>query len=344
MTKLRCASICFMTLLVYGCGNTTSTTGSAETSSKPPEVPVATIEEKDSCTKPFVQIGILKVGRQELGTLLRGTFGSAYFKDYNRDGGNKQAIEVLNIQPSNIEPIANGYDRFDYFILDTLTTAQENSVTGVYKCDFAIRVLGTEKKPRSIEVVVGEDDLTATKEQFDLPKEDIVLRGSVIIDRATVERYEEEGENAYLNDDGKLEQNSFYDLLKRLSWSSVSLGKLGSVIIEQVSNDYVSRAELATGSLSQAPISSQWAALYRFRNGAKTPAAEEAKSDASDGETARNASQTADTAESVSEPTYEEMFQQCMKQKMLEQEAAGLGTNENMREVLENECHSALEE
>ena len=76
----------------------------------------------------------------------------------------------------------------------------------------------------------------------------------------------------------------------------------------------------------------------------KTPAAEEVKSDASDDTTSSNESQTAGTAEAVSEPTYEEMLQQCMKQKMLEQEAAGLETNENMREVLENECHSALEE
>jgi hypothetical protein len=76
----------------------------------------------------------------------------------------------------------------------------------------------------------------------------------------------------------------------------------------------------------------------------KTPAVEEAKTDAPDGTSSNNESQTAGTADAVSEPTYEEMLQQCMKQKMLEQEAAGLETNENMREVLENECHSALEE
>lgn len=84
----------------------------------------------------------------------------------------------------------------------------------------------------------------------------------------------------------------------------------------------------------------------------KTPATDDTKSDASDSTASSNASQTADTAKSVSgptpeesEPTPEEMFEQCMKQRVLEHQSDNnREPNGSEMDMISAECGEVLQE
>jgi hypothetical protein len=315
-----CLVLLAITLTSCGSRDGAETNGSERTATK--LVPTPPLPQSDQCSGEIVQLAVLNTARWEFGTLLRGALGDQYWQPSRRDDANADAIKNLGLVGNVLNP-ANGYERWEYFTLDSASIKQTNKDTGAVQCAFVVRVFGSKARERSVSVIVGSDELTAKKMSFLLPEDDITLTGVGILNKPALEGYAKDG---YLLTDGSLGVQSLIFAFKKFRWTSVTLGRLGVVEIGDDIAPAVGRPENAARWLFEAPISRQWSRYYRFEGrdagtGSSVASDAPAQSEASEGE-----------------PSVDELVQQCVRQKILEAQEAGI----DLGETIEDECRKTM--
>lgn len=262
---------------VFGCGQVTDGGDVGDSNNQDVQQLLRSDKRNDACNNA----GIISALRDETPftvlLMLRGVHGwlrknpgLVTKKLLPREYYNPEAIEALGLNTFPYER-ANGYEDEQYFQVENLVTLKDNrDVTGAFQCEFSITVYGTNARPRSINVIYGNEPLTATRETFNLPREDMIFQGTFVTNEDVVEGY-----NACENDNARASQKSRCSarLLSTLEWTAIQLGSTGRVEMpsdistwtcDSAYRDLDCATLQAAYVLDGAPVAWEWSGLYKF--------------------------------------------------------------------------------